>query len=100
MRRRGALGLLIALAVLAAPSSASAGRVARQPTPGKKVLVFVGLPGAGKSTAANRAAERLGARRRSTGDVIRSTIRARGLRYNAKNDRAVAEEFARKPGEI
>ncbi len=66
----------------------------------KKVLVFVGMPGAGKSTAAQRLASKLGAPTLSSGDVIRNTISERGLEYNKENDRAVAEEFAKKPGEI
>lgn len=64
----------------------------------KRVFVLVGMPGAGKSTAADRLAARLGTTRLSTGDVIRRTIRERGLRYSAATDRAVAEEIARKPG--
>jgi dephospho-CoA kinase len=83
--------------VYAGPAAAVA-RTAAGAT--KRVIVFVGLPGSGKSTAADRLANRLGTRRRSTGDVIRNTIAARGLEYNAINDRAVAEEFARRPGEI
>ena len=58
------------------------------------------MPGAGKSTAAERLATRVGTTKLSTGDVIRKAIAARGLEYNEVNDRAVAEEFARKPGAI
>ncbi len=81
-------------------SPAVAQRRAAAPTASKRVVVFVGMPGAGKSTAAARLATRVGTSKLSTGDIIRKTIAARGLEYNAVNDRAVAEEFARKPGTI
>jgi adenylate kinase family enzyme len=89
--------LLVALA--ASSTAVAQGRAVARPG-GKKVIVFVGMPGAGKSTAASRLAARLGTTKLSTGDIIRNAIAARGLEYNAVNDRAVAEEFARKPGTI
>jgi dephospho-CoA kinase len=64
------------------------------------VVVLLGMPGAGKSTAARRLASVLGAPVWSSGDVIRATARARGLADTAENDRRVAEEFARRPGTI
>jgi dephospho-CoA kinase len=96
--RRAPVYAALLLALLAAlPASAQRRAVSR---PGKKVIVFVGMPGAGKSTAAERLAKRVGTTKLSTGDVIRQAIAARGLEYNAVNDRAVAEEFARRPGTI
>ena len=74
--------------------------VSRSALAQKRVVVFVGMPGAGKSTAAGLVAERLGVERWTTGDVIRDTIRARGLPYTPEHDRAVALEFAARPGEI
>jgi adenylate kinase family enzyme len=104
---RACARLLVVAALLLAPAAAEAGRTAaapRRPPRGqaakKKIVVFVGMPGAGKSTAADRLATRLGVTRLSTGDAIRNTIKQRGLPYNEVTDRAVAEEFARKPGEI
>jgi adenylate kinase family enzyme len=93
---------LIALLIVSSSAAALAqprARAAARPG-GKRVVVFVGMPGAGKSTAAERLAKRVGTIKLSTGDVIRKTIAARGLEYNEVNDRAVAEEFARKPGTI
>ncbi len=102
--RRSAARLLVVAALLFGHARlAEAGRGARParvPAAKKKIVVFVGMPGAGKSTAADRLASRLGVTRLSTGDAIRNTIKERGLEYNEINDRAVAEEFARKPGEI
>ena len=66
----------------------------------KRVVVFVGMPGAGKSTVADALAQRLAVKRWTSGDVIRETIKARGLPYTPENDRAVALEFAARPGEI
>ena len=103
-----ALALLLLAPALLSPAPAEAQRSARpaaaraaKPAPArKKVVVFVGMPGAGKSTAADRMARKVGTSKLSTGDVIRNTIKERGLEYNAQNDRAVAEEFAKRPGEI
>lgn len=68
--------------------------------PAKRVVIFVGMPGSGKSTAATLLAGKYKAPKWSSGDVIRSTIAERGLTYGAEVDRQVAEEFARKPGAI
>jgi len=96
---RRALRPLILFLALAGSSAALAQKAPAQG--GKKVIVLVGLPGSGKSTAAGRLSAKLnGVPRWTSGDVIRNTIRARGLPYTPENDKAVAAEFAGKPGEI
>ena len=100
VRRRKAACAALLLALLSSTSIGLAQPRARMAAPGKKVVVFVGMPGAGKSTAAERLAKRVGTTKLSTGDIIRKTIAARGLEYNEVNDRAVAEELARAPGTI
>ncbi len=99
LRRWPIRAALCALLIVSLPAAALAQPRARA-AGGKRVVVFVGMPGAGKSTAAERLAKRVGTIKLSTGDVIRKTIAARGLEYTEVNDRAVAEEFARKPGTI
>jgi adenylate kinase family enzyme len=99
-RMPGTLRRVPVCAALLLALFASSTAIAQRRAPAKKVIVFVGMPGAGKSTAASRLATRLGTSKLSTGDIIRNAIAARGLEYNAVNDRAVAEEFARKPGTI
>jgi dephospho-CoA kinase len=94
------LALAVLLAGLAAPAVARAGRPPATRSTGKRIVVFVGLPGSGKSTIAERMATRFGTKKRSTGDVIRNAIKARGLVYDQTTDRMVAEEFAKRPGEI
>src|SRR5687767_14426547 len=86
-------GRLIAALVLAALLSIPARAE-------KTGVVFVAMPGAGKTTAADFLARKLGVPKWTSGDVIRKTIAARGLPYTAEHDKAVAEEFARRPGEI
>ena len=98
LRRTAACAALL-LALLSTSIGLAQPRARVQP-PNKKVVVFVGMPGAGKSTAAERLARRVGTTKLSTGDIIRKTIAARGLEYNEVNDRAVAEELARAPGSI
>jgi dephospho-CoA kinase len=95
VRRRAPACAALLLALLSSSVGLAQPR-ARTLAPQKKVVVFVGMPGAGKSTAAERLARRVGTRKLSTGDIIRKTIAARGLEYN----RAVAEELARAPGTI
>jgi dephospho-CoA kinase len=99
LRRAPVFHAALLLALLAALPASAQRRAVPRPA-GKKVIVFVGMPGAGKSTAAERLAKRVGTTKLSTGDVIRKAIAARGLEYNAVTDRAVAEEFARRPGTI
>jgi cytidylate kinase len=89
------LALVLALIGIRLASAAPAPTVSHKPA-----VVLVGMPGAGKTTAAQRAAPRLGSRSYTSGDIIRQTIRERGLPYNAQTDRAVAEEFGRKAGLI
>jgi len=93
-----ALSLLL-LSLFASSADAQRARSARQPS-GRTVLVLVGMPGSGKTTAADRIATRLKGRMWKSGDVIRNTIKARGLAYTAANDVKVAQEFAGRPGEI
>lgn len=100
IRRQLPLILIFLLCLPALAQAQRPGKAARPAKAGKKVVVFVGMPGAGKSTAAQRLADRYKTKKISTGDIIRNTIKQRGLPYNAQNDRKVAEEFAKKPGEI
>lgn len=87
----------------AAPSAHAtpAARPARTGQPaGKRVIVLVAMPGAGKTTAAQLLSDKTGAPRWTSGDVIRNTIKQRGLPYTPENDKAVSEEFAKQPGQI
>jgi adenylate kinase family enzyme len=85
------LSVLLAAKAVAVPPPGPAG---------KRVVVLVGMPGAGKSTGAGILSAHLSAPRWTSGDIIRATIRDRGLPYDEKTDRQVAEEFARNPGAI
>jgi dephospho-CoA kinase len=59
----------------------------------KNIVVVVGLPGSGKSTAAKILAKRMKAAVVHSGDIIRAEIRRRGLPYTPKNDAAIARWF-------
>lgn len=56
------------------------------------LLVIVGMPSSGKTTAA-KILEKTGFSVVSTGDVVREEIKARGLPYTKENDREVADWF-------
>lgn len=75
---------------------------ARGPKRGQRqrVVVFVGLPGAGKTTVAKRLTRNLHAPRVSCGNVVRGWIKAKGLPYTPQNDRMAAQRFAKRPGAI
>lgn len=60
--------------------------------PRKSLLLVVGMPGSGKSTAA-RAASQLGFRVLSFGDIVREEVRRRGLAKNEQNVERVADWF-------
>ena len=110
-----ALSLLLSSAIgsawigdLPGEGSASAQRVRRtskastRPARAQKTVVFVGLPGSGKSFAAKRLASKLrAAAPLSSGDVIREAI-ANSPVQGAASERSleVSREFARKKGEV
>jgi adenylate kinase family enzyme len=101
VRRVAPVAALLLLAISPAARAGTVRAGARPARPAKKVVVFVGLPGAGKSTAADRLAARFGVKKMATGDIIRNTIKRRGWSADEKTDRLVAEEFAaRRPGEL
>jgi len=58
----------------------------------KSLLLIVGMPGSGKSTAA-QAAKALGFRVFSFGDIVREEVRRRGLKENEENVEKVANWF-------
>ena len=60
-----------------------------------RIIVIVGMPGAGKTTMAEVARE-MGATVVNTGDIIRDEIKKRGLPYNKDNDRKIAVWFHEK----
>ncbi len=61
----------------------------------KKLIVIVGLPGSGKSTAAEFIKKKFNSVIFHSGDVIREEIRRRGLKYTPKTDALVARWFHR-----
>lgn len=58
------------------------------------LLIIVGMPCAGKTTALE-VCEEMGAVTVSSGNVIREEIERRGVEYNEETDREVAAEFHR-----
>jgi dephospho-CoA kinase len=61
-------------------------------------LVLVGMPGSGKTTAAQRLGERLGAPVWSSGDIIRQIVAERALPPTAAAD--IARELDSTPGKV
>ena len=59
----------------------------------KKLVLIVGLPGAGKSSAADFIEKRFNADIVHSGDIIREEIKRRGLRYTPENDALIAHWF-------
>ncbi|MFH1229608.1 MAG: AAA family ATPase [Candidatus Aenigmatarchaeota archaeon] len=55
----------------------------------KALILIVGLPGSGKSFAADTITRRFGAKVFKTGDVIREEIKRKGLSFTPENDTKV-----------
>lgn len=67
----------------------------------QKVVVFVAMPGAGKSTYANALSKKLGgAPTWSSGDVIRKAVADRFGTYTIEHDKAMRAEFNKRPGSV
>ncbi|MBR9682739.1 MAG: AAA family ATPase [Candidatus Aenigmarchaeota archaeon] len=59
----------------------------------KKLIIITGLPGSGKSAAAEMMAKKYNAKIYHTGDIIREEVKKRKLEYTPENDKKVAEWF-------
>jgi dephospho-CoA kinase len=59
----------------------------------QNLIVIVGLPGSGKSFAADTIRKNFGARVFHTGDLIREEIKNRGWKYTPKTDALIAHWF-------
>jgi len=59
----------------------------------ERVIVIVGLPGSGKSTAAEFIKKEFNAGMVHSGDVIRDEIKKRGWKYTPENDALIADWF-------
>jgi len=59
----------------------------------KLLILIVGKPGSGKSTAADFIKKHFGASVIHSGDVVRGEIKRIGLRYTPENDRKIAHWF-------
>lgn len=59
----------------------------------KKLIIIVGLPGSGKSFAANIIKRKFKAEAFHTGNIIREEIKRRGWKYTPKTDALVAHWF-------
>lgn len=68
----------------------------------KRVVLFLGMPGSGKSFASKRLAKRLGAARPLvSGDLIRAAVgKTRSPKDRARKVLEVAKKFNKNPGEI
>lgn len=66
-----------------------------------KVVVFLAMPGAGKSTFANALSKKASnAPMWSSGDVIRRAVAEKFGVYNIENDKAMRMEFGKTPGKV
>jgi len=59
----------------------------------KKLILITGLPGSGKSVAADMIAKKYDAKIYHTGDLIREEVKKRKLPYTPASDKKVAEWF-------
>ena len=59
----------------------------------KKIIVIVGLPGSGKTLAAEIIKKRFKAATFKSGDIIRDEVKRRGLKYTPENDSKIAHWF-------
>jgi len=59
----------------------------------KKLILIVGLPGSGKSTAVEFIKKEFNADIFHTGDIIREEVKKRGLNYTPKTDAFIAHWF-------
>ncbi len=60
---------------------------------GKKIILIVGLPGSGKTYAAEFIRKKFDAKVIHSGDIIREEVKRRGLKYSPSADAAVAHWF-------
>jgi dephospho-CoA kinase len=67
----------------------------------QKVVVFLAMPGAGKSTFAKALSKKMnGAPMWSSGDVIRRAVAEKFGEYTIENDQAMRREFGKTPGKV
>ncbi len=59
----------------------------------KKVILIVGMPGSGKSYAADAMRNKFGAKVIHSGDIIREEVEREGLKYSPTADAAIAHWF-------
>ena len=59
----------------------------------KKIILIVGMPGSGKSYAADVAKKKFKAKIINTGDIIREEVERRGLKYSPSADASIAHWF-------
>jgi dephospho-CoA kinase len=59
----------------------------------KKIICIVGMPGSGKTYAANALAKKYKVRVIHSGDVIREEIKRKGLKYSPHTDAVIAHWF-------
>jgi len=59
----------------------------------KKIIIIVGLPGSGKTLAAEVIKKNFNAETFKSGDIIRDEVKRRGLKYTPENDSKIAHWF-------
>ncbi|MCD6477029.1 MAG: nucleoside monophosphate kinase [Candidatus Aenigmarchaeota archaeon] len=59
----------------------------------KKVLLIIGMPGSGKTTAANLLGKQLNANVIHSGDIVRQEIKRKGLKLTPEVDRKMRKYF-------